>query len=278
MNITSEHTENSLKTEAISNGAYSFVVAFEIAKVITTYIESNPNLSLRSIAHADENVSREYVRKLSQALIPDEKLNKDKVLRVLQLISRKEKLSEVLLSFEGTIAEYLKEAYKVSGQYEIELSGKELELALNESEDHCIAYHLAHSPVGVTEEKCASILGNKGVNALKSLEKRGLLEKVSKFYLGKSKETFYTTIETCHKVAQNFLRFYSPSHFGKKRNYILTFSGALNQDGVEKEQEIFQNFHNELQKLYKDSKYQGDIPCFALAAMDSFDVLKDDNE
>ncbi len=272
INVTESHTHSSISVTEQSP------VANAIRDEIASYLADNPHLSLRAMAQRDSELSREYIRKLAKAEISDEKLNQDKVLRILQIISKKQKLTDVINHFGNEITSFLKSSYKINYEHEVELTSELVEKALNESDDLCVAYHLAHTAAGITSQRANEIMGVRGESALQTLEDRGLIEQENRIYKSKSLSFFHTGIETAHKIAQIFLRFYRSKHFGRKRNYLLTITGSLNQMGIEAEQELFRKFHKDLLNLYEDGKNQGDIPCFATAAMDSFTVLKDDNE
>jgi len=272
INVTESHTHSSISVREQSP------VAKAIRDEIASYLADNPQLSLRAMAQRDSELSREYIRKLAKAEISDEKLNQDKVLRILQIISKKQKLTDVINHFNSNISQYLKESYKVTYEHEVEITSESIEKALNESDDLCIAYHLAHTSAGITAQRANEVMGVRGESALQTLEGRGLIEKDSRIYKAKSSNFFIPALETMHKIAQTLMRLYRTKHFGRKRNYIMTITGSLNQMGIEAEQELFRKFHKDLLNLYEDGKNQGDIPCFATAAMDSFTVLKDDNE
>lgn len=243
--------------------------------LIDGHLSAHPNVSLRGLASRDEGMSREYLRRLAAGEIADHKLDKDKVLVLLMTISKKRTLNELMAHFGDPIAQWLLEMFPIMAASNTHHIQENLDSILCEADDECVAYYLARTTAGVSTETTREILGTAGVEALKVLESKGhVTQKAGKFF-GVSETIFSSSLTTMRKVAGTFLRFYRPAHFGRKRNYMLVLTGSLNQRGVEAEQELYRKFHQELGKLYSAKENQGDIHCFALACMDSFNVLEE---
>jgi hypothetical protein len=250
--------------------------AFQV--IIADHLKSYPNISLRALASRDNGLNREFVRRLATGQINEERIDKDKALRLLVSMSKKTRLSEIAQYYGDPIATWLRESFEINWKNETQIAADEVDYLLATDEDECVAYHLAHSDAGVSIAQARAILGSQGQSALESLERKGLIVDDGSSFRGREARFFQTSIETAKKVLQTFVRFYKPAHFGKKRNYIMTFSGSLNQSGVEAQQEAYRRFHQEIRQIYENKNYKGNIHTFSVACMDSFAVLEDDQD
>lgn len=247
--------------------------AFQV--IIANHLNAYPNVSLRALATRDCGLNREFVRRLATGQINKEKLDKDKALRLLMSLSKKTRLSDIAEFYGEPIGGWLKEAFTISWENETQVAADEVDYMLAANEDECIAYHLAHTDAGVSLPQARAILGAAGQGALESLYRKGLIVDDGAVFRGKEASFFQTSIETAKKVFQSLSRFYKPAHFGRKRNYIMTVTGSLNQKGIEAEQEAYRRFHQEIRQIYANKDYKGDIHSFAIACMDSFAMLED---
>ena len=59
-------------------------------------------------------------------------------------------------------------------------------------------------------------------------------------------------------------------NIGTDSNYAHSLSEGLNKEGLLATHIAHKKFHEELQKIYRNEKYQGDIPAFSVAFCDSF--------
>lgn len=263
------------KAATMDNVTTPATLGLTLKSLIDGHLSAHPNVSLRGLASREEGMGREYLRRLAAGEIPDHKLDKDKVLLLLMTISKKRTINELIAHFGDPIAKWLLEMFPIVAASNTQLIQEDLDAILCKADDECVAYYLARSSAGVSPDTTREILGNAGVEALKVLESKGhLTQKGGKFF-GSNDSIFTSSIASWKNVAKTFLNFYRPSHFGRKRNYMMILTASLNQKGIEAEQELYRKFHQDLSKLYSDKENHGDIHCFAVACMDSFNVLEE---
>lgn len=263
------------KSATMMNTTTTSTLGTTLKNLIDAHLEAHPNVSLRGLASREEGMGREYLRRLAAGEIPDHKIDKDKVLLLLMTISKKRTLNELMAHFGDPIAQWLLDMFPIMAASNTQHIQENLDSILCDADDECVAYYLARTTAGVSTETTREILGNAGVEALKVLESKGHVTQRNGKFFGMSDQFFSSSLATMRKVAGTFLRFYRPAHFGRKRNYMLVITGSLNQRGVEAEQALYRKFHEDLGKLYSDKENQGDIHCFAMACMDSFNVLEE---
>lgn len=246
-----------------------------LKSLIDGHLMAHPNVSLRGLASREEGMSREYLRRLAAGEIPDHKIDKDKALLVLMTISKKRSMKDLMAHFGEPVSSWLVNMFPVMANSNSQLIEEELDAILGKGDDECVAYYMARSSAGISPATAKDILGNSGVEALKLLESKGFVEQKDGRYFGVEKGVFSSSMATMRKVVATIMRFYRPAHFGRNRNYMLLITGSLNQTGISAERELYRKFHEDLGKLYQDPDKQGDIQCFAIACMDSFNVLEE---
>ena len=263
------------KTATMNTTTTTTSLGSTLKNLIDGHLDAHPNVSLRGLASREEGMGREYLRRLAAGEIPDHKIDKDKVLLLLMTISKKRTINELMAHFGDPIAKWLLDSFPIVAASNTQFIQDDLDSILSHGDDECIAFYLAQSSAGVSEETAREILGNPGVKALKSLEAKGHISQRARKFFGSPKTYMTSSLTTMRKVAETFVRFYRPAHFGRKRNYMMVLTGSLNQKGIEAEQELYRKFHQDLGKLYSDEENHGDIHCFAVACMDSFNVLEE---
>ena len=262
----------SAKMEQITTSAS---LGLTLKNLIDEHLSIHPNVSLRGLASREDGMSREYLRRLAAGEIPDHKLDKDKVLLLLMTISKKRTINEVMTYFGDPIASWLVEMFPIVAVSNAQLIQEDLNTIISKGDDECIAYHLAQSSAGISVDETREILGNSGIEALKMLESKGHISRQGGKYFGAPGVLYTLCKSSWRNVARALVSFYRPEHFGRKRNYMMMLTASLNQQGVEAEQELFRKFHQDLTKLYNNEENHGDIHCFAVACMDSFNVLEE---
>ena len=139
--------------------------------------------------------------------------------------------------------------------------GKELENLL--SKKHLfIAYALALSSHGVTEEEILCCLGYEGIIALEDLmEENFVIKKDDGRYKATEQDKgIVLSFEVLKKHIKILAEEYKPDNVAN--NYICYKMETLNDEGRKELYKICKETHRKVQKLMEDEKYKGDTPTF----------------
>ena len=144
--------------------------------------------------------------------------------------------------------------------------GEELESLI--SKKHLfIAYALALSSHGVTEEEIFYCLGHEGVKALEDLrEENVVIKKDDNRYRATEDKGIVLSFEVLKKHIKIWAEEYKPKNF--ENNYIFHQMETLNDEGRRELYQIYKDAHRKVQRLMEDEKYKGDIPMFAVGFVD----------
>ncbi|MDE0119094.1 MAG: hypothetical protein OXM55_03700 [Bdellovibrionales bacterium] len=175
------------------------------------------------------------------------------------------KLCKSVPKLKSLVTEEMLEVTKESktGKY----MGKELENLI--SEKHLfIAYALALSSHGVTEEGILYCLGHEGIKALSILIEKG--------FVIKKDNNRYKAIETdkgiilSFKVLKKHIKIlaekYKPDNVAN--NYIYYKMETLNKEGMRELYKIHKETHRKVQRLMEKEEYKGDTPAFSVGFFD----------
>ena len=146
---------------------------------------------------------------------------------------------------------------------------KQFEAVLDDR-DVFVAYLLSSIGQGTNDSQLKEVLGTKGLTAIKTLIKKGYIVEKDGYYTPKKDEILIRTFESIKHHLTTYANFYNPSHIGQKRNYVHSLSGGLNRVGLEKAAEAHRRFHEEMQRIYREPNYAGNIPSFSVAFCDTF--------
>lgn len=251
------------------------VISHVIQKVISNHLEMHPQVSLRGIAAREDGIGREYLRRLAAGEIPDNKIDRDKVLLTLMTLSKKRTISEIAAFYGEPLSSWLTKMFPHYISTQNHVADQELESMLMRNDNDCVSFLMANCDSGVSIDQAEKALGIAGSKSLINLEKAGYLIKDGHVYRGKIKAFIYTSLDVARRTAQVLLNLYKTEHIGRKRNYIMSITGSLNQEGIEKKQELYRKFHQDIRQIYDNPNYKGEIHTFSVACMDSFNMLEE---
>jgi hypothetical protein len=164
-NILNTFEKNTTSIVTISDD----LLVCSIQNAISSYIDNSISMSLRGIATKDKTLNREYVRRLANGEIRSEKLDSEKVLRVLGIVSGKKKLNDIIEHFGDPIASFLKESFKAHYTHEVEIAGNKIDEILSTDEASCVAYSLVSNKNGASSILLQDILGARGTTVADEL-------------------------------------------------------------------------------------------------------------
>ena len=127
---------------------------------------------------------------------------------------------------------------------------------------------LLFSPEGMTLSKIKDCLGQKGVEAIKTLEKHKIVSKCDNEHY-KLTEKHKDTILSFRLIKAHcafLIEQYKPTSLNK--NYIHYWVDFLNEDGRREVMKIHQEAHRKIIKVMKDTNYKGSTLVFSMSCSD----------
>ncbi len=244
-----------------------------LSKCITDLKDKYPRLNDGQIADKIDIPRATFNRIKNEQKLP----RLDNLIKVIIGSGNTGILSDAIALLDKGLGQKLKGALSVALQEENKiLANVELE-SLLENRDVFVAYLLADMPKGTDKIQLVEVLGNSGLEAIKSLIKKEIAEERNdRFYL-KTQGTLIRSFDSIKHHLNTYSRFYKTEHVGKERNYAHSLSDGLNTQGIKKVQEAHRRLHEELQKIYRDENNRGDIPSFSVAFCDTFTSIDSEN-
>ena len=171
---------------------------------------------------------------------------------------------------ETGLGQKLKSALENSlNEKEITAENDRLE-SIFENRDVFIAYLLCNRKNGASADEILNVLGEVGLNAINTLiEKEIAFQMNERFHL-KKPGILVRSFKSIKYHLNTYSKYYQTENVGTKTNYAHSLSEGLNHEGLIATHVAHKKFHEELQKIYRNEKYQGDIPAFSVAFCDSF--------
>ena len=213
--------------------------------------EVNPNISESQIAKGLGISQTTFYRMLNYNAYPS-------VRNLLKLCKSVPKLKSL-------VTEEMLEVTRESktGKY----MGEELEDLL--SKKHLfIAYALALSSHGVTDEEIFYCLGHEGIKAFEILIKKNFVIKKddNRYKATEMDKGIILSFEVLKKHIKILAEEYKPDNVAN--NYIFYKMETLNKEGMKELYKIYKEAHRKVQKLMEKEEYKGNTPMFAVGFVD----------
>ncbi len=194
----------------------------------------------------------------------------DNMLKVLIGSDNIDLISHAVDLIETGLGKKLQNALENSlNEKEIITENERLESIL-ENRDAFVAYLLCNRKNGATEDEIINVLGELGISAMNLLiEKEIAFQMNDRFHL-KRPGVLVRNFKSIKYHLNTYSKFYQTENVGTNSNYAHSLSEGLNQEGMKATHQAHKKFHEELQRIYRNEKYQGDIPAFSVAFCDSF--------
>lgn len=245
----------------------------DLTRILADYFKRYPHVSLNALAKKCR-ISEPTLRRLYRGQIktlPTETT----IVDILSVISKKSGIKELIDTYPGPIANYLKQTFGVfdncGGNYTYR---PELSEALKDPTRYLI-YKLAANSRGVSKRKVLELFGAHSEAHLNEMVSSTLLYESGGFYHTKS-EGFSLGLDHFvdhFKLTANFIKT-APHPGGVKDNLFYNASNSVNAHGREKILTIARKAMSEIVKVLNDPNYDGNIPLFILNAVDSLDVKR----
>lgn len=245
-----------------------------LSKCITDLKDRYPRLNDGQIADKIDIPRATFNRIKNEQKLP----RLDNLIKVVIGSGNSEILSEAISLLDKGLGEAMKQTLSVTLQEENKiLANEELETLLD-NRDVFVAYLLADMPNGTDKTQLVEVLGNSGLEAIKTLFNKGVVkEENERFFLNKN-GTLVRSFDSVKHHLSTYARFYKTEHVGKERNYALSLTDGLSKEGLKKVQDAHRRFHQELQNIYRDETNRGDIPSFSVAFCDTFTSIESEQQ
>ena len=135
--------------------------------------------------------------------------------------------------------------------------------------DIFLCWLLAFSPEGVTLPKVRECLGQKGINAIKTLEENKIVSKCDNghYKLTEAKKDTILSFRLIKAHCTFLIEQYKPDSLNK--NYIHYWADFLNDEGRRKIMKIHQETHRKIVKVMEDENYKGNTLVFSISCSDT---------
>lgn len=138
---------------------------------------------------------------------------------------------------------------------------------------------MASNDQGISKKTLLHILGNKALTAMNGLITRNLAYEQNDIYKINNSVNLIRSFESARHHLITYADYYKPHHAGTGRNYVISLTSSLNDEGIKAVQEANKRLHEELKNIMRDPKFEGKTPTFSVAFCDTFtDISFDSND
>lgn len=254
-------------------------VCDQLNNVINDYFSSYPNVSINALAKKSGVGATTLRRIVSNTTKTGPAPHV--VLAIVSAVTNEKRLSKILTSFEGPIAELLQKSF---GMFTENVSGKsiphtysnDLNTALEDKTSYFI-YKMAANRTGVKVEEISYQFGRDGIDKMIDLIEQKHLYQMDGVVHAKDKN-FSLDIELAVRHIPALIKFYKYSNLSKGENLFYSLSESINMDGIKKIKEIEKNAVQEIYNIMSSPYYEGDIPYFSMMISDRMSYSESEEE
>ena len=178
------------------------------------------------------------------------------------------KLSHFIPEFKELLPEKIATLLKVTLERKnTEYINQNLETLLYDR-DLFLCWLLAFALKGVTLSKIKDCLGQKGVDAIKTLEKYQVVSKCDneRYKLTEASKDTIISFRLIKAHCVFLVEQYKPD--GLNKNYIHYWADFLNEEGRREIMKIHQEAHRKIMKIMRDTNYKGNSLVFSTSCSD----------
>lgn len=194
----------------------------------------------------------------------------DNILKVLIGSDNIDLISNAVELVESGLGKKLKSALEISLNERESIAETERLEAIFEDRDVFVTYLLCNRKNGAEVSEIVNVLGEIGLNAIEILIDKELAFKMNnKVYLKKN-GILLRSFKSVKYHLNTYSKYYQTENVGTDKNYAHSLSEGLNEEGLRAARHAHKKFHEDIQNIYRNEKYQGEIPAFSVAFCDSF--------
>lgn len=231
--------------------------------------EKNSKLSISQLA-TKVNVARSTLSDHINSKTGAAKPNLDNYIKVILESGNVAMFFEALSAYDENLSKHLKNVLSVSStEKNATIATEELETTL-EDRSLFVAYILASNDKGISIRALSHILGNKAQTAMNGLIARNLAFEDGAYFKVKNPTILIRSFESIKHHLTTYADYYKPHHAGTGRNYVVSLTSSLNDEGIKAVQEANKVLHETLKNIMRNPKFEGNTPAFSVAFCDTF--------
>jgi uncharacterized protein YjgD (DUF1641 family) len=251
----------------IEHSANSSTLNLQLRKMTAEYLRKHPTLTLNALAQRS-GIAATTLRRLMQEEQRSE-LAPHSVLALVSYLLKEKKISKILKSVQGPIAELLNKCFD-QFIFDEQSSDHEMYNDLNtifQEKTSYLIYKMAANKCGTSIEEVKDSLGLMGLKKLNELIEKSWIISLENRLHAKQKN-FSTDLVIAHQLSHALIDLYKPSDVKQGYNLFYSLSEGMNEEGINKIKEIEKCAVKKIYDLMNNEKMQGNIPYFALIVSD----------
>jgi hypothetical protein len=240
----------------------------QLRKLTADYMAKHPGLTLNALA-SRSGVPATTMRRLMQEEGRSE-LAPHSVLSLVSYLLKEKKISKILKSVNGPVAELLNKCFD-QFIFDESSSSHELSADLNSlfRDKTCyLLYKMAANVNGISIDEIKNAFGLLGLTKLNELVEKGWIVSDDNGKLHAKEKNFSVDLALAHQLSHALLDLYKPSEVKAGFNLFYSLSEGMNNEGIQKIKEIEKDAVKKIYEIMCTKNLQGDIPYFALIVSD----------
>ena len=133
-----------------------------------------------------------------------------------------------------------------------------------------VAYMLAALRDGTQDRQLMEVLGSSGIDAIRDLMEKGLVEEKAGRYFLKNEKNIARGRVSAKRHVQTYVEYFRAEDETPNRGYIHSLTEGVNPEGLSALHKLHMKFHREVSEIFNDERYRGEIPTFSVAFNDTF--------
>ncbi len=239
----------------------------QLRQMTADYLAKHPTLTLNALSQRS-GVPATTMRRLMQEEQRTE-LAPHSVLSLVSYLLKEKKISKILKSIDGPVAELLNKCFD-QFIFDEKSSDHEMTNELNtlfQDKLSYIIYKMAANKCGTSIEEVKNALGLVGLKKLNDLLTRNWIEAFGTRLHAKQKN-FSVDLALAHELSHALVDMYKPCDVKQGLNLFYSLSEGMNEEGIKRIKEIEKEAVKKIYDLMNTEDMQGTIPYFALVVSD----------
>lgn len=238
----------------------------ELSTLIEDFLLANKNISINALAMR-MNIAETTLRRIRSGNIKRLPTN-DNLLKIIFYLFKSTNLNEIKNKLPTSLKKFFEQEYMLV-ENSLDNPVTVLDSSIVDSQITYLVLKLASNHSGVRRDEVLRLFGELGIMSANHLIQANILFEEN--------QVFHTKISAFRMPDESFIKnFKSTAEFIKtdpeKRdgpNLYYNLSESLNLDGLTKIQTIQKKAVQEICTILNDKSYKGDLPVFALVAVDT---------
>lgn len=239
----------------------------QLRQMTADYLIKHPTLTLNALAQRS-GVPATTMRRLMQEEQRSE-LAPHSVLALVSYLLKEKKISKILKSVTGPVAELLNKCFD-QFIFDEKTSDHEMHNDLNtlfQDKLSYIIYKMAANKCGTSIEEIKNALGLVGLKKFNDLIEKNWIHAIGMRFHARQKN-FSVDLALAHELSHALVDMYKPCDVKQGMNLFYSLSEGMNEAGIKKIKEIEKEAVKKIYDLMNCEAMQGTIPYFTLVVSD----------